>query len=69
MRSTRSHTGNRRSHHALEAMRMSTCANCAAPHRSHTVCMNCGWYKGRKVLDLAAKAVKKAKKAEAVKKS
>jgi hypothetical protein len=27
--------------------------------------MNCGWYNGRKVLDLAAKAAAKAKKAGA----
>jgi hypothetical protein len=26
--------------------------------------MNCGWYNGRKVLDLAAKAMKKAAKAK-----
>jgi hypothetical protein len=30
--------------------------------------MNCGWYNGRKVLNLAAKVAKKAKKAEATKK-
>jgi len=64
MRSTRSHTGNRRSHHALDAVRLSKCANCGAMHRSHAVCMECGWYNGRKVLDLAAKAAKKAAKAK-----
>lgn len=63
MRATRSHRGNRRSHHALDRARLSKCQNCGAPHRSHVVCMNCGWYKGRKVLDLAAKAAAKAKKA------
>jgi hypothetical protein len=30
--------------------------------------MSCGWYNGRKVLDLAAKVAKKAKKATAAKK-
>ena len=67
MRATRSHRGNRRSHHALEAARFSKCQNCGASHRSHAVCMSCGWYNGRKVLDLAAKAARKAvkvKKAE-----
>lgn len=37
-------------------------------HKSHAICMSCGWYNGRKVLDLAAAAAKqatKAKKAEA----
>lgn len=64
MRATRAHRDNRRSHHALEAARLSKCANCGAQHRSHVVCMNCGWYKGRKVIDLAAKAAKKAAKAK-----
>lgn len=69
MRATRSHRNNRRSHHALTAGRVSICANCKANHKSHTVCMSCGWYNGRKVLDLAAKVAKKAKKhAEATKK-
>jgi len=62
MRATRSHRNNRRSHHALVAGRVSKCSNCGASHKSHTVCMACGWYNGRKVLDLAAKAAKKAKK-------
>lgn len=69
MRSTRSHTGNRRSHHALAGVRVSKCQNCGAAHKSHTICMNCGSYNGRKVLDLAAKVAAKAKKAQAEKKA
>ena len=65
MRATRSHRDNRRSHHALSAARMSTCANCGAAHRSHAICMGCGWYNGRKVIDMAAKAAAKAKKTAA----
>lgn len=70
MRATRSHRNNRRSHHALDAARASKCQSCGALHKSHTVCMSCGSYNGRKVIDLAAKATKKAaknKKAEAQK--
>ncbi|MES2215898.1 MAG: 50S ribosomal protein L32 [Patescibacteria group bacterium] len=63
MRATRSHRNNRRSHHALSAARVSKCGNCGALHKNHAVCMSCGWYNGRKVLDLAAKAAKKAAKA------
>ena len=62
MRATKSHRNNRRSHHALDAMRTSKCQNCGAAHRSHAVCMNCGTYNGRKVLDITAKAVKAVKK-------
>lgn len=69
MRATRSHRNNRRSHHALVAGRVSKCSNCGANHKTHTVCMGCGWYNGRKVLDLTAKIAKKAKKhAETAKK-
>lgn len=69
MRATRSHRNNRRSHHALDAARFSKCKNCGAAHKSHTICVSCGWYNGRKVLDLAAKAASKAKrKAAAAKK-
>ena len=68
MRSTRSHRNNRRSHHALDAARVSKCANCGEAHRSHAICMKCGWYNGRKVLDVTAKAMAKSKKkAEAAK--
>ncbi|MEI8249384.1 MAG: 50S ribosomal protein L32 [Candidatus Taylorbacteria bacterium] len=63
MRATRSHRNNRRSHHALDAMRTSKCQQCGAAHRSHAICMNCGTYNGRKVLDVTAKVAKKAKAA------
>lgn len=64
MRATRSHRNNRRSHHALTATRVSKCSNCGALRKSHAVCPSCGWYNGRKVIDLAAKATKKAAKAK-----
>jgi len=63
MRATRAHRDNRRSHHALDAARLSKCQNCGTLHRSHAICMECGWYNGRKVLDLAAKAAAKSAKA------
>ncbi len=65
MRATRSHRNNRRSHHALDAARVSKCSNCGAAHRSHAICTECGWYNGRKVIDIAAKATAKSKKAAA----
>jgi large subunit ribosomal protein L32 len=63
MRATRAHRDNRRAHHALDAARVSACANCKQPHQSHRACMNCGYYKGRQVLNLAVKAEKKVAKA------
>jgi large subunit ribosomal protein L32 len=55
MRHTRSHTANRRSHHALQAPALATCAHCGAKHRPHHMCLECGYYKGRMVVDLTAK--------------
>lgn len=55
MRHTRSHTANRRSHHALTAPNLAVCKNCGAQHRPHHMCLDCGFYKGRQVIDLAAK--------------
>lgn len=65
MRHTRAHTANRRSHHALNAVRLSTCKDCGAAHLRHAVCMNCGKYKGRTVIDVHAELAKKEKKAKA----
>ena len=55
MRHTRSHTANRRSHHALKAPNIALCSNCGVAHRPHHMCLNCGFYKGRVVIDLLAK--------------
>lgn len=62
MRSTRGHTGNRRSHHALKAAQFIVCPKCKAETLPHTVCVNCGTYKGRMVIDVMAKINKKEKK-------
>lgn len=63
MRHTRAHTKNRRSHHALKAPALAVCSNCKAPHRPHHMCLECGFYKGRQVLDLAgAKENREARK-------
>lgn len=67
MRSTKSHTGNRRSHHALKERIFSKCDNCKASKTKHTVCVSCGFYRGVKVLDLVKKAEKKQKKEKAKK--
>jgi len=64
MRSTRSHTGNRRSHHALKAQGFAMCENCKAPKQKHMVCAQCGQYKGRKVIDMEAVLKKNTKKAQ-----
>lgn len=55
MRHTRAHTKNRRSHHALTGPTLVACAHCGEPHRPHHMCLACGFYKGRQVIDMTAK--------------
>lgn len=62
MRSTRSHTGNRRSHHALKEPRLSRCVDCGSAHLRHRLCENCGKYKGKVLIDVHALLAKKEKK-------
>ena len=65
MRHTRAHTANRRSHHALKGPRLSRCPECGAVGVPHRVCAACGKYRGRVVIDMAARAAKKSKKVAA----
>ena|SRR3989344_564079 len=73
MRHTRGKTGSRRSHHAISGERLSNCSHCKAPHVSHRVCENCGYYRGRVVIDVAGRLARrekgKVKKAAAEKKN
>lgn len=55
MRHTRAHTANRRSHHALKAPTLAVCSNCGAKQRPHHMCLDCGYYKGRMVVDMSVK--------------
>lgn len=65
MRHTKSHTANRRSHHALASGALSKCSNCGAQKLRHVVCRSCGVYRNMKVMDLVKKAEKKDKKQKA----
>ena len=62
MRANRSHRDNRRSHHALDDVRLSKCSNCGEQHISHTLCEKCGSYNGKKVIDMTAIVAKKTAK-------
>ena len=62
MRHTKGHTANRRSHHALKALRLSSCKDCGTLHLRHKVCETCGKYRGKQVIDVMAKIEKKNKK-------
>ncbi len=69
MRHTKGHTANRRSHHALVGAGLTVCQNCGKKAKTHTACVSCGFYRGRKVVDKLAKVEKKQAKKTAKKKS
>src|SRR3989344_2926653 len=62
MRHTRSHTKNRRSHHALSARKVFDCKKCGAPTMRHTMCLSCGSYRGRTVVDVVGQELKRKEK-------
>jgi len=62
MRHTKGKRNRVRSHHALKPMRFGVCTHCKQPTPPHTICQNCGYYKGRQVIDVLAKLDKKERK-------
>lgn len=43
----------RRAHDALKARNLTTCNNCGSMRLPHTVCPECGYYKGREVIEVS----------------
>lgn len=66
-RLTSTRSGNRQSHDALRAKSLSSCSHCKNAVRPHTVCMNCGYYGGKKVLELKSDKIKNKKVEEELK--
>lgn len=52
----------RRSHLALSSQLTRACAQCGKQIKPHMVCKYCGYYKGREVVNVLAKQMKKAQK-------
>jgi large subunit ribosomal protein L32 len=59
MRVNRSKTGRRRSHHALVAAGIQTCA-CGTLRLPHRACKGCGKYGGKVIVDVVARAKREA---------
>ncbi len=59
---TKSRRNQRRMHIRIKQTSLSVCPKCGKPVLPHTVCMNCGYYKGRQIIDVLAKLTKKEKK-------
>ena len=68
MRSTKSHRNNRRSHDSLSSPAVTMDKNTNVAHMRHRASLVTGQYRGRTVIDVAAKIAKKAKKAKATQK-
>jgi len=67
MRHTKSQRNRTRSHHRLDKPSVTMDKNTGVPHLRHRASLVTGQYKGRTVIDVAAKIAKKAKKSKASK--
>lgn len=54
-RHSRQRQGKRRAAIKLVAPKTIICPNCTSSILAHTVCKNCGFYKGREVIDMTKK--------------
>ena len=45
----------RRTHFKLAAKNLAVCSNCGESIKPHTVCSHCGYYNGKKVIDVQVK--------------
>jgi len=59
---TKSRRNKRRAHIFLSAPVLTNCPKCGKSILPHTACSNCGYYKGREVIDVLKKLTKKEKK-------
>jgi len=59
---TRSKVGKTRMHKYIKSVHLSLCPKCKKPILSHTVCLNCGFYKGNEIINVLATLTKKDKK-------
>ena len=50
-------------HLRLKKTALVACPKCGKSTQSHTICWNCGYYKGSQVIDVLAKLEKKERKA------
>ena len=61
-RKTKSRRNQRRQHLKLKRANFSICPKCKGPVLPHQVCPNCGYYKGKEVVNVLAKLERKERK-------
>ncbi len=59
-RHSKGRKGKRRASISLSAKKTVKCSNCGSPILPHAVCKNCGFYKGKEVINKSKKKIKKA---------
>lgn len=59
---SKSRQGQRRMHIYLKGPKLTSCLKCGKPVLPHTVCPNCGFYKGAEIIDVMKKLTKKERK-------
>jgi len=61
-RHTKTHQRSKRAHLKLSQVALIHCSHCNALTLPHQICTNCGYYKGRQVIDVLAKLEQKERK-------
>lgn len=51
-RTSKSRRNMRRSHHALKVPTVTACPKCGKPLKPHTICKACGFYNGKKIINV-----------------
>ena len=61
-RKTSSRRDQRRMHLFLKTPALIYCPKCKKPAKPHTVCLNCGYYKEKEIIDVLGRLTKKERK-------
>lgn len=61
-KTTKSKKGKRRAHQSLSPLSLIPCPHCQTPIPPHCLCPNCGYYKGRQVIEVKSKKAKRKTK-------
>ena len=62
MKHTKGKRNRVRSHHAMKPKAFAACGHCGKHVLPHMICQNCGYYRGRQVIDVLAKLDKKERR-------
>ncbi len=61
-KTSKSRQGRRRAHLSIGVPNLIVCSQCRSPKPSHQACPVCGTYRGREVLNVTARAARRAGK-------